>query len=67
MIAGIAPATQQPRIPYGRHLDESGAAMGFWLLAVWVMDHGEWVMGVEPTALAISRLTTDRLTSEELP
>ena len=24
MIAGIAPAIQQPRIPYGRHLDESG-------------------------------------------
>ncbi len=24
MIAGIAPATQQPRIPYGRHLDELG-------------------------------------------
>jgi hypothetical protein len=23
MIAGIAPATQQPRIPYGRHLGEA--------------------------------------------
>ena len=26
MIAGIAPATQQSRIPYGRHLDESGGS-----------------------------------------
>ena len=25
MIAGIAPATQRPRIPYGRHLDEAPA------------------------------------------
>ena len=34
MIAGIAPATQQSRIPYGRHLDESGlVAVGFRLSA----------------------------------
>src|SRR5919112_904407 len=29
MIAGVAPATQQPRIRYGRHLDESGGGWGY--------------------------------------
>ena len=32
MIAGIAPATQGTRIPYGRHIDEAG--VGYKLAAI---------------------------------
>jgi hypothetical protein len=33
MITGIAPATQETRIPYGRHLGEGRrlSAFGYWL------------------------------------